>query len=75
MDISGCWSGIVIGWDSNSIADVQESSEMDKTEDKMATAGRVTMVPQTGGLFLALLDLCACLRALRQVSILGFRRP
>ena len=39
MVISRCRSGIVSGWDNNSIANVQEPSEMDKTEDKMATAG------------------------------------
>ena len=38
MDISGCWSGIVSGWHNNSIANVQEPSKVDKTEDKMATA-------------------------------------
>ena len=39
MDISGCWSGLVSGRGNNSIANVQEPSQMDKTEDKMATAG------------------------------------
>ena len=39
MDISGCRSGIVSRWDNNSIADVQEPSKVDKTEDKMASAG------------------------------------
>ena len=33
MDISGCWSGLVSGRDNNSIANVQEPSQMDKTED------------------------------------------
>ena len=69
MDISGCGSSIVSRWDDHSIANVQEPTEVDKTKDKMATAGRISMVSQTGGLLSALLDLCACFRALRQVSI------
>ena len=39
MDISGCGSGVVSGWDDHIIANVQEPSEVDKTEDKMATVG------------------------------------
>ena len=38
MDISGCWSGLVSGRNNNSITNVQKPSQMDKTEDKMATA-------------------------------------
>lgn len=38
MDISGCWFGLVSGRNNNCIANVQEPSQMDKTEDKMATA-------------------------------------
>ena len=37
MDIAGCRSGIVSGWDNYSIANVQESFEVDKTKNKMVT--------------------------------------
>lgn len=39
MDFSGRRSGTVSGWDDHSIANVQEPAEVDKTKDKMATAG------------------------------------
>ena len=39
MDISRCWSGSVGRWVNYSIANVQEYFKMDKTEDKMVTAG------------------------------------
>lgn len=39
MDISGCGSGIVSGRDNHIVANVQEPSQVDKAEDKMATVG------------------------------------
>ena len=37
MDISGCGSSTVSGWDNYCATDVQELAEVDKTEDKVAT--------------------------------------
>lgn len=42
---------------------------MDKTQDQMVAAGRVTMVPSASGLLITVLDHRPCVCTLRQVSL------
>lgn len=68
LDVARCRSGAVSRCGNYSSSHVQERSAVDKTEDKMVTSGRVTMVSSASGLLVAILDHYPRIRTLRQVS-------
>lgn len=68
MDIKRRGAGAVGRWDYHITADVQEYSQVDKTEDQVATVRRVAVVSSTGCVFAALLDHLPCVGPLREVS-------
>lgn len=68
LDIKRRWFGVVTRWDPYPATDVQESSPVDQTKDKVAGTRRVAVVSSTSRLLAAVLYHLTCLQPLREVS-------